>query len=227
MSLSPRVIKLRRALEQRLGRVACAVQAVYHRHNVSAILRTCDALGLHDVHLVEGHFKAARGPSKGAERWLALHHHPDPETGVQALLDAGYRIWVADLAEPPTPPEAVPVDEPVCIWMGAELEGVHPAAREAAAGVVTVPMYGLAQSLNVSVAAALTLGPVAANARALGPDALLPRARVRATWEAWIAREERLRHGIDARRALTLPDEDWAELLDTRSGPMVGRTPGR
>ncbi|MCA9569665.1 MAG: RNA methyltransferase [Myxococcales bacterium] len=188
-----RLARIRTALDGRLSHVAVALEALYHRHNVSAVLRTTDAVGIHRVHLVEGHFRAVRGAARGAERWLQLHHHPDPSVAVRAIRDAGYRIWCADLADDGVPPEEVPLDEPVCLWFGAELVGVSPVAREAADGVVTVPMRGLAQSLNVSVAAAVTMRPIAERARALGERALLPPDEREAIWERWLAREE-LKH---------------------------------
>lgn len=185
-----RLGRIRAALDARLHHVSIAVEALYHRHNVSAVLRTADAMGLHRVHLVEGHFKAVRGASRGAERWLELHHHADPTAAVEAIRSAGYRIWCADLADDGVPPEEVPLDHPVCLWFGAELVGVSPIAREAADGVVTVPMRGFAQSLNVSVAAAVTMRPVAERARARGEDALLPPDEREAVWKRWLDREE-------------------------------------
>lgn len=193
MSVEGRLERIQAALAQRLAHVSCAVQAVHHRHNMSAILRTCDALGIHRVDLVEGHFKAVRGAARGAERWLDIHHHTSPADAVRALDDAGFSIWVADLDADAVTPEELPLEGPVCIWMGAELEGVDPVAHEAAAGVVRVPMRGLAQSLNVSVAAALTLRPVAERARSLhGDAALLSKEAQAAWWTQWIDREERL-----------------------------------
>jgi tRNA (guanosine-2'-O-)-methyltransferase len=195
-STERRLARMRWVLDQRLHHVCVAVEALYHRHNVSAVLRTADALGLHRIHLVEGHFKAVRGTSRGAERWLELHHHPTPESAVEAIHAQGYRIWCADLDEDaeakggPTAPEQVPLDEPVCIWFGAELVGVSATARAAAAGIVTVPMRGFAQSLNVSVAAAVTLRPIAEAARARGSEALLPPEEREQVWQAWLAREE-------------------------------------
>lgn len=186
-----RLARIRAALDQRLHHVAIAVEALYHRHNVSAVLRTADALGIHRVHLVEGHFKAVKGASRGAERWLELHHHASPEAAVQAIRDAGYAIYVADLAPDGVAPEHVPLDKPVCLWFGAELVGVSPIAREAADGVVTVPMRGFAQSLNVSVAAAVTMRPVAEGARSrFGEEALLPAVEREALWTRWLDREE-------------------------------------
>src|SRR5687767_4376598 len=132
-------------LSQRLGHVRCAVEAVYHRHNVSAILRTCDSLGLHRVHLVGAPGRdVSRGAARGAERWLELCTHPDPADAIRAIREAGCRLYVADLGERSVPPEEVPLDRPVCLWFGAELVGVSEVARAAADGVVTVPMRGMA-----------------------------------------------------------------------------------
>jgi len=181
---------MREVLDQRMNHVSVAIEALYHRHNVSAVLRTIDSLGLHRVHLVEGHFRAIRGTSRGAERWLELNHHPSPERAIEAIRATGYQVWCADLADDAVPPEQVPIDRPVCIWMGAELVGVSPVARELCDGVVSIPMRGFAQSLNVSVAAALTLRPIAERARTLGPDALLDPEERERIWADWMAREE-------------------------------------
>ncbi len=196
--MSRRSDRQRQALDQRLGHVRVAMESVYHRHNVSAVLRTCEGMGIHHVHLVEGHFKPSRGPTRGAERWLALHHHPSAEHAIAELRAAGFAIWVADFAEPPVPPEAVPLDRPVCLWFGAELVGVSPEARKAADGVVTVPMWGLAQSLNVSVACGMTVRAVAERARLRGPQAMLSEAEKAATFAAWTARDADYRVAPDA-----------------------------
>ena len=196
--------RMEQVLARRLGRVRCAVEAVYHRHNVSAILRTCDAMGLHHVHLVgSSRLKVSRGTARGAERWLHLHHHDDPEEAIAALRAEGVRIYVADLGGQAVPPEQVPVDAPVCLWFGAELVGVSEEARAAADGVVTLPMRGFSQSLNVSVAAAMALRPVAEAARALGSGALLPDDERAAILAGWVAREEAMRDGIRRRGSPT------------------------
>ena len=189
---------MRRVLEGRLGLVRCAVEAVYHRHNVSAILRSCDAFGVHHVHLVGGEGPAGTGPARGAERWLALHGHPTTADALAAVREAGCDLWVADLADDAVPPEQVPLDRPVCLWFGAELLGVSPEARAAARGVVGIPMAGMAQSLNVSVAAAVALRPVADRARALGPGARLSDEAGSRTLAAWRARDDATAAAIHA-----------------------------
>ncbi len=194
--------RLAAALDRRLGHVRCAIEAVYHRHNVSAVLRTCESMGIQHVHLVERHFEASRGPARGAERWLDLHHHARPELAIDELRAAGFAIYIADLADTSYTPETVPLDRPVCLWFGAELAGVGPEVKAIADGVVTVPMHGLAQSLNISVAAALTLRPVAERARAaLGPKALLNPEEHTRIWAEWVAREEEMVAGLVERAA--------------------------
>jgi tRNA (guanosine-2'-O-)-methyltransferase len=191
---------MREVLGQRLAHVHCAVEAVYHRHNVSAILRTCDALGVHTVHLVGSPgMKVSKGPARGAERWLDVRHHASTADAVDWLRAAGVALWVADLADGAVPPEGVPLARPVCLWFGAELVGVSPEARAAADGVVTIPMRGMAQSLNVSVAAALALRGVTERARGQGPAALLAPERVEATVAAWVRRDEDAARGIGGR----------------------------
>jgi len=106
-------------------------------------------------------------------------------------------IWIADLSPDSVPPEQIPLDRPVCLWFGAELVGVGPEAQRAATGVVTVPMRGLAQSLNVSVAAALTLRPVAEAFRAQGDR--LSSAEHSRIWTEWTAREDHLLKGVQER----------------------------
>jgi tRNA (guanosine-2'-O-)-methyltransferase len=178
-------------LARRMSWVRCAVESVHHPHNVAAILRSCDSFGVHHVHLIEGRIKKGSGASRGAERWLALHQHDNAAEAITAIKAQGFQVWIADLAEPPVPPEAVPIDRPVCLWFGAEMVGVSAEARAAADGVVTIPMRGFSQSLNVSVAAALTLRPVAEAARAMhGSDSLLSDTERDATWKRWVDREE-------------------------------------
>jgi tRNA (guanosine-2'-O-)-methyltransferase len=200
-----RLRKMRQVLDDRIAGLHCAIESVYHRHNSSAILRTCDALGLHHVHLVGGRFRVARGAARGAERWLELHAHEGPEAALQDLKRRGVSLWVADFADPPTPPEEIPLDRPVCLWFGAELVGVSPIARQAADGVVTLPMRGFPQSLNVSVAAALALRPLADRLYARG-DRLDGPTR-EGVWARWMQQLAALDGGLKARTADDLEEE--------------------
>lgn len=200
--------RMTEVLARRLVTVHCVIEALHHRHNISAILRTCDALGIHHVHLVAGRrFKVSQGTARGAERWLHLHKHRTPGEAIAALRAEGLAIWVADLADDSRVPEAIPIDGPLALWFGAELVGVSPEARAAADGVVTLPMHGFAQSLNVSVAAALALRPVAERVRATGTGNM-PEIEQGALLERWLARDDALRQGIAHRGSPPSPPAD-------------------
>lgn len=181
------------AAKERMDWVSVALEPLYHRHNASAILRTCDALGLQDIHLVgDEHFTPSRGPSKGVARWLDLHAHVTAHEAINAIKAEGRQLWVADFSEDPISPAEVPLATPICVWFGAELVGVAPEVREQADGVVTIPMRGLAQSLNVSVAAAMTLQSLSERARHLhGQKALLSQGRREDLLSFWLGREDR------------------------------------
>ncbi|MCB9682360.1 MAG: RNA methyltransferase [Alphaproteobacteria bacterium] len=208
-----------KVLDQRLAWVRCAVEHVHHRHNASAILRSCDAIGVHHVHMVgDAWFQPSRGPARGAWRWLTLHRHTHTREAIDALRADGVQLWVADLSDSPTAPADVPLDRPVCLWFGAEMLGVSDEARAAADGVVTVPMRGFAQSLNVSVAAALALHVVAERARReVGDDALLPRPERDALLARWLARDDKDAHDLDGRHRA-------ARALGRALGPVVHGT---
>jgi len=201
-SLLPRrVARMLDVLDRRTGSVVLVVEAVRKRHNVSAILRTADAFGLHEVHLVTGGFRPSSGAARGSERWLHLVRHPTPAACAADLRARGFRLFVADLGDASWTPETVPVDRPLALLFGSELTGVSPEARALADGAVHVPMHGFVESLNVSVAAALVTRSVAERRRAVAGADLDPASR-RAALEAWLRREStwlaaaRVRHGL-------------------------------
>ncbi|MDP6932052.1 MAG: TrmH family RNA methyltransferase, partial [Myxococcota bacterium] len=67
--------RLEQTLEQRLGSVVVVAEAVHRRHNTSAILRSAEAFGLHEVHLVANSFRPSKGAARGSEKWLDIHRH--------------------------------------------------------------------------------------------------------------------------------------------------------
>lgn len=182
------------ALSRRLGSVVAVAEAVHRRHNTSAILRSCEAFGVHEVQLVTGGFKASPGAARGAERWVYSRAIPTIDTALEELKERGFRIFVADFIQPSWTPEEVPVDQPLAVVFGSEARGVSDAARRHAFGAITIPMCGLTTSLNVSVSAALILRTVADRRRALvGPD--LSETEKDRFREAWLASEREAHRG--------------------------------
>lgn len=206
------LVELRRArvravLEDRLSSLVVVCETVRRRHNVSAILRSAEGFGIHEVHLVTGEFRPSRGAARGAERWVDLRMHAETSQCVGELKARGFDLWVADLAEDACGPDDVPVDRPIAVLFGAEMSGVSDEARSLARGVVKVPMVGLTQSLNVSAAAACVLYRLTERRREwlashTGSRADLPVERQEAFFADWLASEEAAEQGRAARMAL-------------------------
>lgn len=201
MPLQPlRQQRLEDALRRRLSSVVVVVEAVRRRHNTSAILRSAEAFGVHEVHLVTDDFRPARGAARGAERWLELHRHHHLAPCVAGLRARGFRIVVADFTEDAWTPDSVPLDAPLAVLFGSELTGVSDEARALADGTVLVPMRGLTASLNVSVAAACILHRVTERKReTIDGEGDLEPERLEAFRRSWIDREELTDRGLTAR----------------------------
>jgi len=189
-------------LEDRLGSVVVVLETVYRRHNASAILRSAECLGLHEVHLVANGFRPSKGAARGSERWLDVHQHEDTATCIQALKDRGFSVWAADLHPAAVTPGDVPLDGPIAVLMGAELTGVSDVARSLVDGFVSVPMRGMTESLNVSVAAACILSCLADRRRDVVGGGDLAEAQKSAFLSAWIERETAASTGRAARGGL-------------------------
>ena len=188
--------RVRNMLRQRLGSVVVVLEAVHRRHNASAILRSCECFGVHEVHLITKGFKASKGAARGSERWLDIHRWGSTDDAVSALRERGFAVFAADLTDDAHSPDTVPIDRNVAILMGAELTGVSDRARELCDGAICVPMHGLTESLNVSVAAACILQRVTERARTRAGGGNLDPDRQDRFFAEWSSREIEARQGM-------------------------------
>jgi tRNA (guanosine-2'-O-)-methyltransferase len=192
-------------LAGRLESVVVVLEAVHRRHNASAILRSCECFGLHEVHMVSRGFKPSKGAARGSERWLEVVGHTETAAAIATLKARGFAIYAADLAPEVHTPDTVPIEGKVAILMGAELTGVSDEARSLVDGFICVPMRGMTESLNVSVAAACIISRVAERKRALVGGGDLSSERREAFIAAWETREETARDGMTSRVGTTHP----------------------
>lgn len=153
-----RYAKILRVAEQRVLDVVPVLDNFADPHNSSALLRTSDAFGIHQVHVVgnERLFQGTHKVSRGTDRWLDLVHHEDQKSCVAALKRDGFSIFVASMDGEHTP-ETLAKFPRVAVVFGNERRGVSEDFRDLADGTYRVPMCGFVESLNVSVAAAVTL----------------------------------------------------------------------
>jgi tRNA (guanosine-2'-O-)-methyltransferase len=187
-------------LSRRLGSVVAVAESVRRRHNASAILRTCEAFGVHEVHLVTAGFRPSAGAARGAERWVHRRRFDTTTASLSELKARGFRIYVADLLPGAYTPESVPVDRPIAVVFGSEVRGVSDEARSLADGAIMIPMVGLTGSLNVSVSAAIILRTLTDRRRALVGADLDATARD-SFYARWVETESRSEFGRRARAA--------------------------
>jgi len=185
-----RIARIHAVLAARLASIASAVEDTYDPHNAAATIRTSEALGLQELHVIEPgeRFSAARGVTRGAHRWIDLHRWPAADAAVHGLHARGFRVY-ATLPDPGAVSiEDVDVSTPLAVIFGNEHAGVSDAAVAACDGAITVPMFGFTESYNLSVTVGLAMGRLAARRRAhLGAAGDLDPARyirLKARWYA-------------------------------------------
>ena len=153
-----RLARIREVVSRRTHRVTLLLEDITDPHNTSAVLRSCDAFGIQRVHVVAGKrgFQAARAITKGAHRWLDVIRHDTGPDAVRALQREGFIVLAASM-EGDLPPGKLAQTPKVAIVMGNEHRGPTPETRAVVDGTYAIPMRGFSDSLNVSVAAAITL----------------------------------------------------------------------
>jgi tRNA (guanosine-2'-O-)-methyltransferase len=154
-----RFAKLQRALDGRQPDLTVFMDAVNKPHNLSAIIRTADAVGIQRLHTISmgdsvRHHHMSAG---GAKHWVAITAHRSRRAALTALHAEGWRLVAAHGGEKTRDYRDVDYTRKVAIMVGAELVGLSDAARADADEHVAIPMHGLGASLNVSVAVGIIL----------------------------------------------------------------------
>lgn len=149
--------RLKAVLERRQPDLTVVMERVHKPHNFSAVLRTCDAVGVGRAHLVPTEaFEAKGGIASGSHRWVPVVRHASAPDAIAWLGERSFRIVAAH------PDGAVDFREfdytrPTALALGTELHGLSDELVEAADERIRIPMTGMVRSLNVSVAAAVVL----------------------------------------------------------------------
>ncbi len=192
-----RIQRLRDVLSRRTRHITVLAERLHDEHNIAACVRSCEAFGVQDLHLVAQEDlrkkrKMSIMVSTGSHKWLSMHRHDSPLAAVADLRSRGYRIVVADPPgdHPSTPVADLDLERPVAIVIGNEREGVSDTVRELADERVHAPMVGFVESLNVSVACAVLLSQVRSQLDLrLGATALLSQEEQEHLLDLWVARD--------------------------------------
>ena len=153
-----RLARIQGVIDGRTEHLVVVLDRLADPHNSSAVLRSADAFGIQNVHAIVGShgFRASRGVSKGTQRWLDVIRYESAGTCVSRLKEAGFSIYVAAMDAAASPDDLRGVER-LAVVFGNEHRGVSSEMRAAADGTFSIPMRGFVESLNVSVAAAITM----------------------------------------------------------------------
>ncbi|KXI26914.1 tRNA (guanosine(18)-2'-O)-methyltransferase TrmH [Paraglaciecola hydrolytica] len=134
------------------------LEQVHKPHNVSAVLRSCDAVGIHTVHAVATDENVMRkDTAMGAEDWVFTQRHGSIQAAVEHFHQQKMQVLVTHLDDEAVDFREIDYTLPTAIILGQEKFGATPEALALADKKIIIPMVGMVQSLNVSVAAALVL----------------------------------------------------------------------
>jgi tRNA (guanosine-2'-O-)-methyltransferase len=167
-----RLQRIDEVVQSRTDELVLVLDRIADPHNSSAVLRSADAFGVQTVHVIVGEqgFRASRGVSKGTHRWLNVVRYQDAEACARCLRRDGYAIYVAAMGADTTPEELQQTPR-LAVVFGNEHRGVSPEMRSLADGTFSIPMRGFVESLNISVAAAITMQTLARGGRRRLPEA--------------------------------------------------------
>jgi tRNA (guanosine-2'-O-)-methyltransferase len=165
-----RFVKLRDALRRRQPDLTVLADGVNKTHNVSAILRTADAVGIPQIHAISDSPTLRRHHliAGGAKQWVDVVLHRSIEAALDELAQGGWRLISTHPAAGAHDFRTVDYTGKIALMIGAELRGLSPVAIAAADLHVRIPMQGLGTSVNVSVAAAVILFEAERQRRAAG-----------------------------------------------------------
>ncbi|GAB5381426.1 MAG: tRNA (guanosine(18)-2'-O)-methyltransferase TrmH [Aliiglaciecola sp.] len=158
--MSPeRYAKIRQILSKRQTSLTVLMEQVHKSHNVSAVVRSCDAVGVHQVHAVwdDETERLRGGTAMGSQNWVYMKTHEGISQAVSHLKAQNMQVLVTHLSDEAVDFREIDYTKPTAIILGQEKYGATEQAIELADQDIVIPMVGMVQSLNVSVAAALVL----------------------------------------------------------------------
>ena len=160
MSILPRRFeRIKNVLNCRMKNLTVLVEAVNKPHNLSAILRTCDAAGVFEANFIseKDKVKTFNSTAQGSQKWVKLNNHETTISAVSELKKKGFKLYGTTLNERSTDYRNFDYSENTCFVLGAEKWGLSAQLISKVDESIFIPMSGMVQSLNVSVAASILL----------------------------------------------------------------------
>jgi tRNA (guanosine-2'-O-)-methyltransferase len=158
--LPPRKERIEQVLAHRTRNLVVVLEKLEDQFNMAAVLRTCEGLGLQEVHVVKHPlvpWKPNQRVTQGCDKWLDLHRYESLEACAKALKARGFTVLASGFSAGAKSLYQLDFKGKVALVFGNERFGVSPEGLAACDGSFWIPMYGFSQSFNISVAASAAL----------------------------------------------------------------------
>lgn len=153
--------RLQNVLNKRQPDLTVVLENVTDPHNIAAVMRTCDAVGIQDIYIlnttVPNQQKWASKSSSSASKWLTIHQYNDVKSCFEELRRHFTKIYTTHLGTGAVELYELDLAEPVALVFGNEHGGISEELLELSDGNFIIPQVGIIKSLNISVACAVSL----------------------------------------------------------------------
>lgn len=156
-----RKARINNVLNRRQPDLTVVMENVHDPHNISAVMRTCDSVGIQEIYVLNtitrSPTKFGKKSSAGVLGWITIHQFDSTEACMKALKEKGYKCYATHLGEQAHSLYELDMTEPVALIFGNEHAGVTEECLSYCDGNFIITQVGMVQSLNISVACAVTL----------------------------------------------------------------------
>jgi tRNA (guanosine-2'-O-)-methyltransferase len=153
--------KLFKVVQQRQFTITLLLENVFDPHNISAVMRTADAVGIQNVYVLNNmippHKKWGNKSSSSAAKWMTVHQYTNTNECVEALKKEGFALWATHLGHNAVSLHQVDFTQKIALVFGNEGKGITNELLQACQSNFIIPQMGIIQSLNISVACAVTI----------------------------------------------------------------------
>ncbi len=183
--------RLTGVLNKRQPDLTVVLENVQDPHNISAVMRTCDAVGIQEIYVLNNkiprHKKWGAKSSSSAAKWLTIHQFSDAAECMAALRSKYKKIYTTHLAADAVSLYDIDFTGSVALIFGNEHAGVSEEIRALADGNFIIPQMGIIRSLNISVACAVSIYEALRQKTGAGhyEQARLPQDQYNELWERW------------------------------------------
>ena len=164
--------RLAKILSQRTRHITVVLEDIYQSQNASAVVRTCECLGIQELHVIENHHEYRLNPAvvQGASKWIDLIKHNQAEQDntracIEQLKQRGYRIIAMAPGQAGKTVEQLDINNKLALCFGSEEPGLSANLQALADETVRIPIHGFTQSYNLSVSAGISLYTLGTNLR--------------------------------------------------------------